>query len=752
MNTVNHTIPLAARLLLREVHTGRVYRIVTPEGATGDFTMLCDINDDSWPFPEPTETVRQRLHPDAPEETKLVVELKDPWSSTERKPRVGYDKAKLEADWTLIGPLISGETAYRVMHLGFRNKILEHHAAAQGTSRQRLSRLLRRYWKRGLTLEALMDDMDRCGGLGKSKTFTDKKNGRPPKNRWPGAPLWESTKKWLNIAADWYLADPKLRTMQLALDQIAKFFGSSREVLDQQGQPVAVEIDRTAQPTIRQLRYLIYTERPYSVRRRAKLGEKGFTLTGRAFNGRADQHVSGPGDSFVIDATIADIYLVSQFDRTLIVGRPTIYFAVDVYSRLIVGIYVGFEHPSWMAAMALLINVVTPKVAFCAQYGIPIREDQWPSHYLSSRVLGDKGEMMATQAGPLIVESLGVKIENAPSGRADFKAIVERRFGIVPSKFKAFVPGYVEKDFNQRGVRDYRLDAALTIHEFTEMVIWSVLQCNAAPISDFPTPPDAVANGFAPTPLDLWTHGISTRSGTLRSFSIDEVRRSVLPRATATVTHKGISFHGVFYECPTAVRNDWFVKARVATWRVEIAYDPRDLGLIWLCDDGRFEECFTRGTNSKEFNFVGVTLAERVDLQERNGHNVELAEDKHTNLRVLANAKMEHIVEKAAAATSQAKKDAGMSKLSTKNIGAANTAEREASRLGEAGVGSDLSVGPKGTSSTQASRVNATASSPADTDATCQQDDISDPESNLQTMSTAKDKTLAMLRRIKGKQ
>lgn len=752
MNAVCHPIPLAARLLLREVKTGRVYRIVTPEGAS-HYTMLCDINDDSsWPVPLPTETVQERLHPDAPEETKLVVELKDPWSSTERKPRVDYDKAKLEADWTLIGPLISGETAYRVMHPEFRNKILEHYAAAHGTSRQKLSRLLRRYWKRGLTQEALMDDMDRCGGAGKPKTFADQKNGRRPKNRWPGAPLWESTKKWLNIAADWYLADPKKRTLQLALDQIAKFFGSSREVLDQQGLPISVEIDRKAQPTIRQLRYLIYTERPYAVRRRAKLGEKGFTLTGRAFNGRADQHVSGPGDSFVIDATIADIYLVSQFDRTLIVGRPTIYFAVDVYSRLIVGVYVGFEHPSWMAAMTLLINVVTPKVAFCAQYGIPIREEQWPSHYLSSRILGDKGEMMATQAGPLIAENLGVKIENAPSGRPDFKAIVERRFGIVPSKFKAFVPGYVEKDFNQRGVRDYRLDAALTIHEFTEIVIWSVLQCNAAPISNFPTPPDAVADGYAPTPLDLWTHGIATRSGMLRSFSIDEVRKNVLPRTTAAVTHQGISFHDGFYECPTAVRDDWFVKARVKTWRVEIAYDPRDLGLIWLCENGRFEECTTRGTNSKGIGLVGITLAERLDLRERDKQNIETAEDTHTNLRALANAKMEHIVEKAAAATSQAKKDAGISKLSTKNIGAANPAEREASRLGEAGVGSDLSVGPKGTNSTQALRVDATASLPASTDATCQHDDISDHESNLQTMSSTKDRALALLRKIKGKQ
>lgn len=752
MNTASHHIPLAARLLLREVKTGRVYRVVTPEAANSHYTMLCDINDDSWPFPEPTETVRERLRSDAIDDTKLVVEIEDPWSPTVRASRVNYDKVKLEYDWKLIEPLTSGDTAYRMMHPEYRNKILNEHAVLNRTSRQRLSRLLKRYWKRGLIREALMDDMNRCGGRGTPRTFTDKKNGRRPNNRWPGAPLTESTKKWLNIAADWYLADAKKRTLRGALDRIARFFGCNREALDHDGQMVSIEIDRKAQPTERQLRYFIHTQRPHAVRRRAKLGDKGFNLQGRAFNGRADQHVLGPGDSFVIDATIADIYLVSQFGRTIIVGRPTIYFAVDVYSRMIVGIYVGFEHPSWMAAMILLTNVVTPKVAFCAQYGIQITEDMWPSHHFPSRILGDKGEMMATRAGPLIVESLGTKVENAPSGRPDFKAIVERRFGIVPSTFKAFAPGYVEKDFGQRGARDYRLDAALDIHQFTQLLIGAVLECNAAPIKDFPTAPDAVVAGYAPTPLDLWRHGIETRSGLLRAFSIDEVRMNVLPRATATVTHMGIKFNDAFYECPTAVQNEWFVRARVRTWRVEVAYDLRDLGLIWLCSDGRFEECSTRGTNAKEIRRAGMTLAEHLDLKERDKQNVSAAEDKHINLRVLADAKMEHIVNEAIAATRQAKADAGISKLLTKDIRAANTAEREASRVGEAGIGSDLSIGSKGAKDAEEQYVEVFGETIAGASPAVQQDDVSDEESSVATVSSAKDKALAMLRKIKGKQ
>jgi hypothetical protein len=711
MNEQDAPVALARGMLLRELKSGKIFRIVTPEGAEF-FTVLCDINDKiSWPFLERTDLIQQRLRSDEPDNTRLVIEPDgaDPWKTSAGRRR--HDDVKLESHYQLILPLISPPRAYRVVHPRHRNKLLNEHANLTGTSRQKLSRLLKRFWKRGLTREALLDDLHKCGGEGKSKTFTNTKNGRRPKTEYPGAPLTETVRKILNIAADWLLKDPKRRTYQLAVDHIAGFFGEVKKVVNPRGQTTTVGLHRKDQPTARQLQYLIFKERPYSVRRRAQLGEKVFDLVGRAFHGRADQHVTGPGDAFELDATVADIYLVSQFDRTTIVGRPTVYFAIDVFTRLVAGMYVGFEPPSWIAAMTMMTNVVTPKVAYCAQFGIDISERQWPCHFLPTTLLGDKGEMMKVQAGMLIAQNLLVHIENAPSWRPDAKSIVELRFNTISRNWAPFAPGYVDKDFNERGSRDYRLDAALTIYEFTQLIILAVIQHNAAPIKDFPPLPNMVSGGWAPAPLQIWEYGIATTSGKLRSATIDEVRRCVLPRDSATITHRGIKFKGDFYECRTAVRNDWFVKARQSTWRVPVAYDPRDLGLIWLCEDGNLEECTRSGTNSRDVDWRGKSLAEIEDLKTRNSINIDRAKDDYFVLRVNAAEIANGIVEKAEADKQKAMKVAGIRKLSVSDIRRSTANERAAERMGVAGAKSDLSVGPIDTSRRRATGGKAVSAS-----------------------------------------
>ena len=47
--------------------------------------------------------------------------------------------------------------------------------------------------------------------------------------------------------------------------------------------------------------------------------------------------------TYQMDATHADIYLVSRTDKSAVIGRPHIYMAVDTVTQLIAGIYVGFE-------------------------------------------------------------------------------------------------------------------------------------------------------------------------------------------------------------------------------------------------------------------------------------------------------------------------------------------------------------------------------------------------------------------------
>ncbi|MCG8282963.1 transposase, partial [Escherichia coli] len=95
--------------------------------------------------------------------------------------------------------------------------------------------------------------------------------------------------------------------------------------------------------------------------------------------------------------TIADIYLVSEHDRSLIVGRPVVYMVIDVFSRMVVGMYVGFEGPSWVSAMVALANTVADKVEYCRQYGVEIDASDWPVKGLPDVVLADKGELNGTK-------------------------------------------------------------------------------------------------------------------------------------------------------------------------------------------------------------------------------------------------------------------------------------------------------------------------------------------------------------------
>jgi hypothetical protein len=140
--------------------------------------------------------------------------------------------------------------------------------------------------------------------------------------------------------------------------------------------------------------------------------------------------VYGPCHRFEIDATIADIYLVSRFNRHWIIGRPVVYVVVDVFSALIVGLFVGLEGPSWNGARHALFNAFTDKQAYCAAHGVEIRPEEWPCHHLPQEIMADRGEMLGAAAEGM-VSGLHINLAIAPSFRPDWKSVVESRFRLL---------------------------------------------------------------------------------------------------------------------------------------------------------------------------------------------------------------------------------------------------------------------------------------------------------------------------------
>lgn len=571
---------LVERMLIKEtLDGGRLFRIVHIDDSAGRI-WLFDVNATIWPAPHDRSALTAGFLRDLP---NFAVGYDDPFLSHLSRVETDSAAARIHRrQWEIVLHLLGDQGDRDLLFKLTRRRRIDETIVAKGVTRPTVVAAIMRYWQRGMNFDALRPDYSNCGGPGKPRNIVSGRKVGRPRTITPGVGVSvnDNLRRKMQIGADHYLNESE-PSQQASLDYVIRLF--FKQQLEELRAGTIAFIDE--KPTLRQFGYFLRNYRSLNRRFCARQGQKRFDLEYREILGKGDQNTRGPGDKFQIDATIADVYLRSQFDRRRIVGRPVIYFVIDVWSRLIVGIYIGFEGPSWIGAMMALINMVTPKVEFCRQYGIEIDHDQWPSHHGPRTILADRGELMSVRLGGRIVDSLRIQIENTTPGRGDLKAIVERRFGVVPSIFKQFTPGYVKPDFGTRGARDYRRDSAMDLTDFTRMVILAVLEHNREPVEGIDTPTEMTTDGMSTIPLDRWKWGIENRSGSLRELHLEDVALAVMPMDSARVTAKGIKFKGGYYTSETAEAAGWFAKARLkGEWAIPVSYDLRNLGKLYLWD------------------------------------------------------------------------------------------------------------------------------------------------------------------------
>lgn len=505
-------------------------------------------------------------------------------------------KVKRDKNYDLIKPIILDPHFY-VPEI--RASIMNRLIAEQGSTKQTFYRLLRRYWQRGQTPNALLPDYMNSGGKGKKRS-ADKKLGRPRKYM-PGigAVIDVHIEKLFRIAIDRYLLTDKKHSFPYAHRKFKSLY-----------ETYYPETPESEIPTNWQM--LHFFKREYSqvekIQKRSNKIEYNKDI--QPLNGTANLHVLGPGSRFEIDATIADIYLVSDSDRKNIVGRPIVYIVIDVFSRMIAGLYVGFENPSYAAAMQALAMAMTDKVKYCKQYGIDIEESDWPVIGLADVILADRGELLGYQIESL-ERNFSVRIENTPPYRGDAKGIVERCFRTIQADFKPFAPGVVTVNtVKRRGGNDYRLDAALTIHEFTEIILASVLYHNRfCTLEKYDRSIDMPAD-LPMTPLSLWNWGLQHRTGRLRVVSEDALRVSLFPRTKGTLSELGLCIFGVYYTSQEMVKQGWLHRGKEVSRpeSFEVAYDPAVADVIYLFPRKNSAEYWLCGLTERSREFRGCSF------------------------------------------------------------------------------------------------------------------------------------------------
>lgn len=508
--------------------------------------------------------------------------------------------------WERIKPLVANPGIFQP---GERSRLVRDHANSIGCSLQTLYTALRKYWQGGQTKDALLPAFHKRGAKGGATA------GRGRKSTVSGHSVFQAgpeDAKLIEKAIRKYYLVGEVSTMAAAYqrcleDHYSYLDGNGARYIRPPGE----------RPTQRQFSRILKKKFDLETTIRKRKGDKTFEQNHRARLGSVDQDCLGIGHIYEIDATIADVFLVSSRDRSRIIGKPTLYLIYDRRSRLVVGFYVGLEAPSWLAAMQAILSIAENKEALCHRFGVDYDPADWPADGVFPQAfLGDRGEMAAKNSS-LLVAGLETTVINAVALRPDQKGTVECGFKLVQRSMADSVPGYEPpENVTKRRGKAYFKDACLTLDEFASLILANIIAHNRKVMPSFPASAEMLSRGMLPIPRDIWAHEVATRMGLLSRFSEEQVRFNLLPQDQATVSRDGIYFRGCYYTCPVAIEQKWFVKAGQGKFRVDISYDRRLVDNIFIHVKGDPSRHYNGSLLDKSRDYAGLSFDE-VEVYER---------------------------------------------------------------------------------------------------------------------------------------
>ena len=576
-------------------------------------------------------------------ETGKLVKIKDPFIKVIYENEISDIQVKKRNEWWEFIQKYYENNKLDLFDKSKRNQVLNKVSEDSHLSLTKVKKIFSRYWQRGMNKNALLPDYSQSGGKGKEKKLTRLKVGRPKKadyygNHIEGINITDDVKKHFEICINKYYRNAKKITLKETYTLMLRDFYSDPYVEENEVKNIIWDSSRI--PTYQQFYYWFKKNEDVKKDITFRESEKEFNLKHRELLSNSKQETDGPGTRFQVDATIADVYLVSSLNRNRVIGRPIVYAIIDVFSRMITGIYVGLEGPSWIGAMMALDNMICNKAEFCKKYGIDIKPEQWPCKHLPEIIIADRGEFEGYSVENLI-NNLDVKIENTSPYRGDLKGIVERSFRTTNEKIKHTTPGAIQKEFRKRGDRDYRLDATLTLEEFTKIYINIVLHHNSKLIDKYPMDKEMIEDEIVPTPLQLWKWGMENRKGRLKTVDREVLRLNILPRGKASISRAGIRFKGLYYSSDKAIKEQWFINNNVRS--IDIVYDPRNMNSIYIpYDNGlSYDECYLI---SASLQYKDCILEEIIFNQELMSELKEKEEKEQNQNKVDLEKEIEQIV------------------------------------------------------------------------------------------------------------
>lgn len=261
------------------------------------------------------------------------------------------------------------------------------------------------------------------------------------------------------------------------------------------------------------------------------------------------------------DHSPLDLHVVDRVTRKVI-GRPTLTVILDVYTRVILGIYIGWEHPSFENLSWALEESIFKKDALLEKYNI---HGEWPTYGIMESLDTDNGGEFDGENLDFFIEQNFIDKGFRPKGQKHFGGHVERVIGTI-QKYIHTLPGTSFSNSKSKGDYASEKEATLDLEQVRGLVYrWVVERYHIKKRDEL--------HGMSP--LEMWHSAIE--GGWKPRFPDDEtdLRRSLLPSQLKTITKSGISLFKQYYTSPGLTH--WKALETEKSQKYRVHFDTRDM-------------------------------------------------------------------------------------------------------------------------------------------------------------------------------
>jgi len=269
-----------------------------------------------------------------------------------------------------------------------------------------------------------------------------------------------------------------------------------------------------------------------------------------------------------IDHTLVDVILVDPLERRPI-GRPWLTLALDVHTRMVLGMFLSLEAPSSLSVALALDHAVFPKQTWVEQLGV--ESDGWLGFGLPARLHLDNGVEFKAQALVRGCELYGIGLDYRPVATPRFGGAIERMIGTVMGKVK-LLPGAT--DSRILGGRPKKTERRARF-SLSDLTIYLARQVGIYH--------HTTHSSLTQTPSSAWEKAMHHRGEWVLPnvpAAREEFLIRFLPSVLRTVTREGVSLFSLRYQSSELER---LIEAGRPRF---VRYDPRDLSRIYVEEEG----------------------------------------------------------------------------------------------------------------------------------------------------------------------